>query len=304
MKIIFFLIATIFLIVPASIFLLMERQRSILEQHIQVMFGKAVEQRVFVGRNTALVAAGKIGTYLFRTKMFSTSNREALRRSLQKAGINDTNALPIFLGSKILCGITGGFVVFFLASSVSTPRIYLLSGAGIGFMFGMLLPDMVIARKRSSYLTKLKTGIPDMLDMLVICAEAGLNLEASLERVGEEMQFAHPEVNRELMLTMNDVRVMSDRDRALLNMGTRTGLPALERLATTLVQALRFGTPVRQALRILAIELRNDSLTAYESKAAKLPVFLTIPMILFILPSLFIVIIGPAVLSLMHQFKG
>lgn len=304
MKIILFLAMIVFLVIPALVFFLMERQKSILEQHIQVMFGKAVEQRVFVGRNTARVAAGKIGSYLFRTKVFSTSNRESLRRSLQKAGINDANALPIFLGSKILCGIVGGIILFFIASSVLTPRIYLLGGAGIGFMFGMLLPDTVIARKRSSYLTKLKTGIPDMLDMLVICAEAGLNLEASLERVGDEMRFAHPEVNRELMLTMNDVRVMSDRDRALLNMGTRTGLPALERLATTLVQALRFGTPVRQALRILAIELRNDSLTSYETKAARLSIFLTIPMILFILPSLFMVIIGPAVLSLMHQFKG
>lgn len=303
MKILFLLLAAACMALPGIVFFAIEQRKSRLDRHIEILFGRGATELGFGGRSAVTAAAARVGNSIFRSGLFSSNNREALQKSLQKAGINDANALPIFLGAKILCALVAASSALFISSSILPTRLHLLGAVTAGFLFGMLLPDFVIGRKRTAYLEKLKSGIPDMLDMMVICAEAGLNLEAALERVGLEMRFAHPEISRELTLTMNDIRVMSDRDRALLNMGARTGLPALERLATTLVQALRFGTPVRQALRILATELRGDALTSYETRAAKLPVFLTIPMILFILPSLFMVIMGPAVLSLMHQFR-
>lgn len=293
------------LFIGSSITLLfMENKKAHVEDHIATLFGHSNSEGSAVGQGVIIATMAQIGNTLFRSGLVSLTNKNTLKRSLQKAGINDAGALPIFLGAKLLSALLAGCSSIFIISSLTSSRRNLVGATMIAFLLGMLLPDIFIAQKRRTYLEKLKLGLPDMLDMLVICAEAGLNLEASLERVGEELQLVQPEVSRELALTMSDIRIMSDRNRALNNLGRRTGLPSLERLSTTLVQALRFGTPIRQALRILATELREDALTSYETKAAKLPVLLTIPMILFILPSLFLVIMGPAAISLFHQFKG
>ena len=160
---------------------------------------------------------------------------------------------------------------------------------------------MIIGRLRAQYLAAVERGLADALDMMVICAEAGLALEASIERVASEIRAAHPAVASELSLTSGEMRVTNDRRIALVNMGVRTKLPSLKRLGGTLVQTVQYGTPLGQALRTLSVELRQETLTRFEEKAARLPVLLTMPMILFILPCVFIVVGGPAAIQISRQ---
>ena len=137
----------------------------------------------------------------------------------------------------------------------------------------------------------------------MICSEAGLALEAALERVGVEVRQVHPAVADEMLHTTQELRVNSDRRVALTNMGTRTGVENLRRLAGTLAQTLQYGTPLSQALRVLSTEMRAESLTAFETRAGRLPVLMTLPMILFILPCVFMVVGGPAMVQVIQTLR-
>jgi tight adherence protein C len=139
---------------------------------------------------------------------------------------------------------------------------------------------------------------------LIICAEAGLALEAGFERVAQETRDGASETANELYITANEMKILSDRRQALVNMGKRTGLESMTRLGSTLAQSLKYGTPLTQALRVLAAELRQTMLTRFEARAARIPVLLTIPMILFILPCIFVVVGGPAAVQVMHAMKS
>lgn len=168
----------------------------------------------------------------------------------------------------------------------------------VGAIVGLLLPDWAVGHIREAYRKKLQAGLPDALDMMVICAQAGLGLEPSLARVSYEIRSAHREVAQELALTANEMQVMTDTRAALLRLGDRTGVPSLKRLTATLAQTIQYGTPLADALRSLSAEMRQETLTAFEERAARLPVFLTIPMILCILPCVMIIVGGPAFIRL------
>jgi tight adherence protein C len=172
----------------------------------------------------------------------------------------------------------------------------------MGAIVGLLLPDFIVRRRRAVYLKAAGRGLPDALDMLVICSEAGLGLEIGLERVATEIEPAHPEIAAELKLTCSELRILAERRIALTNMGARTGLEAMKRLGATLIQTMQYGTPLSQALRTLATEMRYEMLMRFEAQAARLPVLLTVPMILFILPCIFIVVGGPAALTVGRTF--
>nr|WP_282572042.1 type II secretion system F family protein [Roseomonas acroporae] len=167
---------------------------------------------------------------------------------------------------------------------------------------GLLAPDLVLRSVRTRHRKAVAKGLPDALDLLVICAEAGLPLEAAVERVAGEMEQASPAIAAELSLTAIELRILSDRRTALVNMGERTGLEALRRLGGTLAQTLQYGTPLSQALRVLAAELRHEALMVFEARAARLPALLTLPTIIFILPCLFLVVGGPAMLRVLDLF--
>ena len=138
--------------------------------------------------------------------------------------------------------------------------------------------------------------------MLVMCAESGLSLEPAIQRVGLEILSAHPAIGAELMLTSGEFQISTDSAAVLDNLGERTGIPEVRRVVATLSQTLQYGTPLAEALRVLSAEMRQEILTRFEEKAAKLPVLLTLPMILFILPTLFMIVGGPAVLQAMRLF--
>ena len=137
---------------------------------------------------------------------------------------------------------------------------------------------------------------------MVICAQAGLALGPTIVRVATELQSAHREVAQELAQTANELHMVSDARIALVNLGTRTGIEGYKRLGTTLIQTMQYGTPLTSALKTLSAEMRQDALTKYEARAARLPVMLTMPTILFILPCVFLIAGGPAIIQIMRVF--
>jgi len=169
---------------------------------------------------------------------------------------------------------------------------------------GMMLPNWVMALVRRPYQQALRRGIPDALDLLVVCAEAGLGLESALERVSQEMTKSNRPVGVEFALFTSEMRIMPDRRTALANLAERTGQPALKRLAGTIAQTMKYGTPLSQGLRTLAAEMRAERMVQFEERAGRLPALLVLPMILFILPCLFIILMGQPVTELMTALGG
>lgn len=245
-----------------------------------------------------------LGEAITRRGLLSASALEDLEKRLRTAGFRGRNVLGLFIGAKLLLLIGLPALTWGLLQRTGwspLPRMAAVAVAGIA---GLLLPDQAVRILHNRHLRDVERGLPDALDMLVICSEAGLGLEPSIERVGREIGIAHPAVAEELLNVAREMRVNADRRVALLNMAARTGLTCLRRLGTTLVQTLQYGTPLSQALRTLSAEMRQESLTRFETRAGRLPVLMTVPMIVFILPCVFLIVGGPAIvhiMQLMHQ---
>jgi len=180
-----------------------------------------------------------LGVLLSRSGLLPASTLDELERTLVSAGMRHRNALGLFIGGKLMRCLLLPLLVFGLlhgtaVSSLMRP-IYIAAGA----IVGLLLPDFIVRSRRSAYLAAVGRGLPDALDMLVICSEAGLGLEVGLERVASEIEPAHPAIAAELKLTSGELRILADRRTALTNMGTRTGLETLKRLGGTLIQTLQ-----------------------------------------------------------------
>lgn len=220
-----------------------------------------------------------------------------LQRTVVAAGFRGPRAVAVFIGAKVM--LMGGLpVAMLLLTAGQNPvlRNFLVAGAAVA---GLVMPDMVLRRMRASHAAQVERGLADALDLMVICAEAGLPLEAAVERVATEMQDANRAVSAEFANVATELRILSDRREALQNMGDRTGLDSLRRLGGTLAQTLQYGTPLSQALRTLATELRHETLMRFEARAARLPALLTLPTIAFILPCIFLIVGGPAVLRVL-----
>ena len=236
---------------------------------------------------------GGLGGAIMSSGLLSAKTRTELEQTLRVGGLTSPHSLELFLGSKI--ALTAGLpcLAFVLLRRLSmAPTMFLVSVAAAAVV-GLMLPNMIIGHRRKAYLQAIDAGLADGLDMMVICAEAGLALETILQRVSVEIVHAHPKLAAELATTSRELALVSDIRTALANMGRRTGLNSLIRLGGTLIQSVQYGTPLSSALRTLATELRQETLTRFEERAARLPVLLTIPMILFILPCVFLVVAGP-----------
>ncbi len=246
----------------------------------------------------------KFGAAIAKSGVLSDATRAQLEQTINQAGLRGSRVFGLFFGSKVLLMFGLPTIAYLLVrnSSFSTTTYYAILGGS--FAAGMLAPDFFIKQMRGAHLKKVERGLPDALDMMVICAQAGLGLETAVERVAQEFQFANQAVALELAICASEMRIGTDRRTALLSLGERTGLESMRRLAGTLIQTMQFGTQLSQALRVLAAEMRSDNLTKFEEKAARLPVFLTLPMIVFILPCVFIVVGGPAGLSIVKTLGG
>ena len=246
----------------------------------------------------------RVGSLLTRSGVLSPKAIANLESTLASAGMRGEQALPIFVGAKVLLLAGLPLLSFSLLQHTNLPVMWdrlLLAVSGIA---GLMGPDAFLNSVRKRYLASVERAMPDALDLLVICAEAGLALEQGMERVAAEIRVSSPACAVELELTHSELRILADRRAALINMGRRTGLVSLQRLAGTLAQALQYGTPLSQALRTLAAELRGEALTRFEARAARLPVLMTLPMILLILPCVFLVVVGPATLSVIDTMSG
>ena len=233
-------------------------------------------------------------------KPFMPTTREkqsGIRQSLARAGIYSPSALKMMAGCKVifLCaGVLGGYLLG-LAWDM------LLLGLSVGGIVGYLLPTLWLRMKIQTNQRSLNHGLADALDLMVVCVEAGLTVDAAMQRVGQELGLVHPALSRELGITHMETRVGLARTEALRNLGQRTGNSALQSLAAMLIQADRFGTSIASALRIHADTLRQNRQHAAEEMAAKASVKMTFPLVLFIFPATFIILAGPTVLKMMQS---
>lgn len=230
-----------------------------------------------------------------------------LRDRLAQAGFRSQDAIIIFVFFKAVMPVASGIFSFFLLYILKVgdlqPAMNLLAVCG-ACLFGFLTPDLYVSNATKKRQQTLAKALPDGLDLLVICAESGLSLDAGLERVSREIGNASPEFAEELQLTSVELGFLPERRQALLNLNRRTNISAIRGVVNTLVQTEKYGTPLSQSLRVLANEFRDQRLLRAEEKAARLPATLTVPMIVFILPVLFIVLVGPAAISVMDNMMS
>ncbi len=241
---------------------------------------------------------------------FQLLQKEQTRKvsaQLMQAGFRSNDALVIFqvarLAMPILMGLLGVVMFYGLGVMPSYEGMYGVFCIGM-VLIGFKLPDLYIANSKSKRTEAIRKSLPDALDLLVVCAEAGLTLDSALNRVAKETGRAAPELADEFSLTSIELGFLPERRQALVNLSERVDLPALRGVVTTLIQSERYGTPLATSLRVLSSEFRNERLMAAEEKAARLPATLTVPLILFILPSLFVVLLGPAACKVADDFIG
>ena len=216
-----------------------------------------------------------------------------------EAGIRARNAIVPFFGAKVL--LAGLFAGVFLCVQLFLPRrmtaAYVSLVAVVLAAVGFYLPNLLLRIKIARRKEEITRGFPDALDLLVVCAEAGMGLDAAMKRVGDEMRLSNKPLSEELNTLNLEMRAGKPRRDALRNLAARTGLEDIQSLATLLIQTDKFGTSVAQALRIQSDSMRSKRTQRVEELAAKLPVKLIFPTILFIFPSLFLVLIGPAMVQ-------
>lgn len=237
----------------------------------------------------------KVGDFIISLGLFNAANLEKIRNSIQLAGIRDNTAYKLFIGSKmVLCiGIPILIAIFGVSAHIHTNSI-IMSAVG-GAIFGLILPELYIKNLRDKYKVQVRAGIPDALDLLVVCVDAGLAIETAILRVCDEMMTDYPNLANELFITSQELKMNVSIGEALRNMADRLDIEEITKLATTLSQSMTYGTPISISLRTLASEIRQRTLIEFEEKAAKLSTKMTVPMILFILPGMILMIIGPAI---------
>ena len=225
---------------------------------------------------------------------------------LMRAGIRSKDwAVAVIFGRLALPIVFGGIMLFVVYGTDTFAAWTPLKRYGlvaVTFILSYKAPDIYLKNKITKRSDAIRKGLPDALDLLVICAEAGLTVDAAFHRVAKELGRAYPELGDEFTLTAIELGFLTERRQAFENLATRVDLDAVRGVITTMIQTEKYGTPLASALRVLSGEFRNERMMRAEEKAARLPAIMTIPLILFILPTLFIVILGPAACSISDAF--
>ena len=245
---------------------------------------------------------GIIGAWLGGSALIGAKEQSKMIALLTGAGFANKSHLPIYVTAKTVLLLVCPALLEALNNYLGLLGDDLVSQLGllmVGAAIGWYIPTLVINQFATTRRAQLEQGIADALDLLVICVEAGLGLEQALDRVSRDIAEANPVVSEELALTVAEMRVMPQIRDALDNFARRSNVAAIKSVMTTLIQAVQYGTPLSNSLRVLAAEMRTHRMMRIEEKAARLPVLMTIPLIIFILPCLFIVIGGPALLGVM-----
>jgi len=225
----------------------------------------------------------------------SPNDVSATRKLLIQAGFRDAGDVNYYFGSRVLMGCIGFALVALFTSFNNPPLLFGITA------LGFLLPRFILKRMIKDRQNRIRIGLPDALDLTVICVEAGLALDQALMRVGQDLHHAHPDLSDEFHLVNLEMRAGKPRAEALRNLVERTGVDDIRSLVGTLIQTDRFGTSVAQALRVHSDSLRTERRQRAEEQAAKTTIKMVPPLVIFVLPSIIFVTIGPAVIELIRQ---
>ena len=257
-------------------------------------------------RQQRLPALGMMRQVVDRLNLLKSGQAERISQKLMRAGWRSKDAIIRYLFMKLALPLVFGVIVVGVLYGLNLYDLAPITklGAALGsVVLGAYLPDVIVKNATQKRQDTIRKALPDALDLMVICAEAGLSLDATLSRVSQEMELACPELADELGLTGLELGFLPDRRKALQNLATRIELPVVRGVVNTLLQAEKYGTPLAQSLRIMSGESRNERIMKAEEKAARLPAMLTVPMIIFTLPPLFVVLIGRAILNTMDALS-
>lgn len=274
-----------------------KRARELAQRRDQLRAGMlAPRQR----KRERVLSTGLMRRVVSSLDLLRNKQAEVMARKLARAGQRSNDALVRHLFFKAVAPLVAGagaaFAFYVLKMTELSPLMRLAATIGVT-LFGAFLPDILLKNAIDKRADKIRKGLPDALDLMIICAEAGLSLDALLKRVAEEFGSSCPELADELSITSIELGFLPDRRQALLNFAARTDSPGTRGLINGLLQSDKYGTPLAQSLRVLSAEYREERMLKAEEKAARLPAMLTVPMIIFILPPLFVVLIGPAILE-------
>ena len=250
--------------------------------------------------------ADKVRTLLGSFKMLQDEQVQKAQQKLMQAGIRSKDlafvvifgrlVLPIIFGTLVVIGV---YLLDWFPDWSPLKRYGLVAGT---LILAYKAPDLWLKNKITKRTSAIRKGLPDALDLLVICAEAGLTVDAAFNRVARELGKGYPELGDEFALCSIELGFLTDRRQAFENLATRIDLESIRGVVTTMIQTEKYGTPLASALRVLSAEFRNERMMRAEEKAARLPAIMTVPLILFILPTLYIVILGPAACSIKDNF--
>jgi tight adherence protein C len=251
-------------------------------------------------------AADRVRGVLSNFKMLQDDQIKKTQLKLLQAGIRSKDLAYFVIAARFLMPLvigTGTVIALYIADVFpdwGALKRYIVTA--VAFVGSYKAPDLWLKNKVQKRSHAVRKGLPDALDLLVICAEAGLTVDAAFSRVAKELGKAYPELGDEFGLTAIELGFLSERRQAFENLATRVDLEAIRGVVTTMIQTEKYGTPLASALRVLSAEFRNERMMRAEEKAARLPAIMTVPLILFILPTLFIVILGPAACSISDSF--
>src|SRR5690349_15664217 len=251
-------------------------------------------------------AADRLRSILGSFKMLQDDQLKKIQTKLMQAGIRTKDLAFFIIAARFVLPVVlgvGAVVVIYVLNwfpEWSWLRRYMtVAGVLVG---AYKAPDVWLKNKVTKRSHAVRKGLPDALDLLVICAEAGLTVDAAFGRVSKELGKAYPELGDEFGLTAIELGFLNERRQAFENFATRVDLEAVRGVVTTMIQTEKYGTPLASALRVLSAEFRHQRMMRAEEKAARLPAIMTVPLILFILPTLFVVILGPAACSINDSF--
>ncbi len=239
---------------------------------------------------------------LGRLNILQDSQVKKIQQKMAHAGYRNKELAVLIIGIRAIAPLVVGglmglliYVIDFWPDWGPMTRLFAFA---MSVFLSYKGPEIYLSNKATKRTKEIQKGLPDALDLLVICAEAGLTIDAAFNRVAKELGRAYPELGDEFALTAIELSFLNERRMAFNNFAYRVNLEAVKGVVTTMVQTERYGTPLASALRVLSAEFRNERMMRAEEKAARLPAIMTVPLIIFILPTLFVVILGPAACSI------
>ncbi|MDZ4276185.1 MAG: type II secretion system F family protein [Erythrobacter sp.] len=239
---------------------------------------------------------------LGKFNVLQESQIKVVQQKMAHAGYRNKELAVLIIGARaILPVVLGGLAALLIYGIELWPDLgpfKRLAAFALVVFLSYKGPEIFISNQATKRTKEIQKGLPDALDLLVICAEAGLTVDAAFNRVAKELGRAYPELGDEFALTAIELSFLNERKMAFNNLAYRVNLEAVKGVVTTMIQTERYGTPLASALRVLSAEFRNERMMRAEEKAARLPAIMTIPLIMFILPTLFVVILGPAACSI------